>query len=120
METILNIIQVVIALGILNVWVLRFSKASTWRGGDAKNMKEEFLAYGLPSWSVGVVGSLKIIFALMLIVGLWIPTLVQPAAIGISFLMLGAIIMHIKVKDSINKSLPAFSLLVLSAIVAFL
>jgi uncharacterized membrane protein YphA (DoxX/SURF4 family) len=120
METIISIIQVVIALGILNVWILRFGKSSTWRGGEAKNMKEEFQVYGLPSWFVGVVGFLKVLFALMLIVGLWLPTLVQPAAIGIAFLMLCAIIMHIKVKDSINKSLPAFSLLVLSAIVAFL
>jgi hypothetical protein len=55
----------------------------------------------------------------MLVVGLWIPALVQPAAIGIAILMLGAIVMHIKVKDSLTKSLPAFSLLVLSAIVAF-
>lgn len=120
METIINIIQIVIALGILNVWILRFGKPSTWRGGEAKNMKEEFQVYGLPSWFVGVIGFLKVLFALMLIAGLWSPMLVQPAAIGIAILMLGAITMHIKVKDSLMKSLPAFTLLVLSSIVAFL
>ena len=119
METIQNIIQIVIAIGIFNVWILRYGKSSSWRGGEAKNMKEEFQVYGLPSWFVGVVGFLKILFALMLIVGLWFPALVQPAAIGIAVLMLGAIVMHIKVKDPATKSLPAFSLLVLSAIVAF-
>lgn len=50
----LTIIQLVIALGILNVWLLRFGKTTAWRGGAAKNMKEEFAVYGLPSWSVGV------------------------------------------------------------------
>ena len=120
METIQNIIQIVIAIGIFNVWILGYGKSSSWRGGEAKNMKEEFQVYGLPSWFVGVIGFLKILFALMLIVGLWFPALVQPAAIGIAVLMLGAIVMHIKVKDPVTKSLPAFSLLVLSAIVAFL
>ena len=119
METIQNIIQIFIAIGIFNVWILRYGKSSLWRGGEAKNMKEEFQVYGLPSWFVGVIGFLKILFALMLIVGLWFPALVQPAAIGIAVLMLGAIVMHIKVKDPVTKSLPAFSLLVLSAIVAF-
>ncbi len=119
METILIALQIIIALGIFNVWILRFGKSSNWRGGEAKNMKEEFQVYGLPSWFVGVIGFLKILFALMLVIGLWIPALVQPAAIGIAILMLGAIVMHIKVKDSLTKSLPAFSLLVLSAIVAF-
>lgn len=119
METILIALQIIIALGIFNVWILRFGKSSNWRGGEAKNMKEEFQVYGLPSWFVGVIGFLKILFALMLVIGLWIPALVQPAATGIAVLMLGAIVMHIKVKDPLTKSLPAFSLLVLSAIVAF-
>jgi uncharacterized membrane protein YphA (DoxX/SURF4 family) len=120
LETILIALQIIIALGIFNVWILRFSKSSSWRGGKAKNMKEEFRVYGLPSWFVGVVGFLKVLFALMLIVGLWMPELVQPAAIGIAVLMLGAIVMHTKVKDPLIKSLPAFSLLVLSALIAFL
>jgi uncharacterized membrane protein YphA (DoxX/SURF4 family) len=119
LETILIALQIIIALGIFNVWILRFGKSSNWRGGEAKNMKEEFQVYGLPSWFVGVIGFLKILFALMLVIGLWIPALVQPAATGIAVLMLGAIVMHIKVKDPLTKSLPAFSLLVLSAIVAF-
>ena len=119
METILIALQIIIALGIFNVWILRFGKASSWRGGQAKNMKEEFEVYGLPPWFIGVIGFLKLIFALMLIIGLWYPALVQPAAIGIAVLMLGAIAMHIKVKDPLTKSLPAFSLFIMSAIVAF-
>ena len=47
-----TIIQIVIALGILNVWLLRFGKPSAWRGGDAQNMVQEFRVYGLPTWSM--------------------------------------------------------------------
>ena len=118
METAVLIIQVVIALGIFNVWVLRFGKSTEWRGGTAANMKEEFQAYGLPSWSVQVVGFLKLVFAACLLAGIWIPTLTRPAAIGIAILMLAAVAMHLKVKDPLKKSLPALTMLLLSVIVA--
>ena len=118
METAVLIIQVVIALGIFNVWVLRFGKSTEWRGGTAANMKEEFKAYGLPSWSVQVVGFLKLVFAACLLAGIWIPTLTRPAAVGIAILMLAAVAMHLKVKDPLKKSLPALTMLLLSVIVA--
>ena len=63
METVSLIAQVVIALGIYNVWLLRFGKSTQWRGGTATNMKEEFEAYGLPQVAVYVVGFLKLTFA---------------------------------------------------------
>ena len=119
MDLVVTILQLVIALGIFNVWVLRFGKASPWRGGDAGSMQEEFAAYGLPVWFMWVVGGLKLLFAALLIIGIWVPSVTQPAALGIAVLMLGAVAMHVKVKDLLKKSLPAFTLLVLSLIVAF-
>jgi hypothetical protein len=50
MEYIPIVLQLVVALGIFNVWLLRSNKASSYRGGDAKTMREEFAAYGLPFW----------------------------------------------------------------------
>ena len=41
------IINLIISVSILNVWLIRFNKATTYRGGDANSMKEEFAAYGL-------------------------------------------------------------------------
>jgi uncharacterized membrane protein YphA (DoxX/SURF4 family) len=117
MENLVIIIQIVVALGILNVWVLRFGKPTQWRGGTANNMKEEFEAYGLPRWMVQIVGFLKLACAACLIAGIWIPALVQPAAVGLAVLMLGAVAMHIKVRDPLKKSLPALIMLVFSAII---
>ena len=111
--------QIAIALGLLNVWLLRTGKPSPWRGGGAANMREEFAVYGLPSWASAVVGFLKISLALLLIAGIWFPALTRPAALGVMVLMLGAIAMHVKVGDPPQKSLPAALLLVLSLIVAF-
>lgn len=82
-------------------------------------MKEEFEAYGLPLWFMNLIGFLKLTFALLLIAGIWFQYLVTPAAIGMAVLMLGAIAMHIKVKDAPIKSLPAFTFLILSLILIF-
>jgi uncharacterized membrane protein YphA (DoxX/SURF4 family) len=118
MDTAVTIIQIVVALGIFNVWLLRFGRSTDWRGGAATNMKEEFQVYGLPGWSMQVVGFLKLLFAVCLIVGIWLQPLTRPAAVGLAILMLGAVAMHIKVKDPLKKSLPALTMLVLSVIVA--
>lgn len=118
MESVALVIQIVIALGIFNVWILRFSKTTEWRGGSADNMKTEFETYGLPVWSVTVVGFLKLLLAACLVAGIWFPVLVRPAAIGIAVLMFGAVAMHVKVKDPAKKSLPALTMLVLSLFVA--
>ncbi len=111
-------IKLVIALGIYNVWLLRSRKATNWRGGDAKNMKEEFEVYGLPGWFMNVVGFFKLLFATLLVVSIWLPSLTMPAAGGMGILMLGAVSMHFKAKDPPKKALPSFSLFVLCLIVA--
>jgi hypothetical protein len=36
-----------VSIIVLNVWLLRFNKATIYRGGDASNMIEEFLVYGI-------------------------------------------------------------------------
>jgi uncharacterized membrane protein YphA (DoxX/SURF4 family) len=110
--------QLIIALGLLNVWLVRSGKATPWRGGAATNMREEFAAYGLPTWFMWVVGGLKVSLAILLIVGLWVNTVSRPAAIGVAVLMLGAIAMHVKVGDPLRKSLPATSLLLLCLFIA--
>ena len=120
MTTIVLVVQIAIALIILNVWLLRVGKATDFRGGDAKNMKEEFAVYGLPHWFVYAVGFLKVLLALLLIVGVWFPELTAPAAGGMGVLMLGAVSMHTKVKDPLRKTLPALTMLVLCLLVVLL
>lgn len=118
MEKVILASQLLIALGLLNVWLLRPGKSTGWRGGDAQTMKEEFAVYGLPPWFMGAIGFLKISLALALMVGLWFPEVTQLAAGGIATLMLGAVAMHVKVGDPLKKSLPASSLLALALVVA--
>ena len=110
-----TVLQVVIALGLLNVRLVRPGKVTSYRGGNAKNLKEEFAAYGLPDAAFYIVGVLKVLSAVALIAGIWIPSLVLPAAAVVAVLMLGALAMHLKVGDPAIKSLPAFLMLLMSA-----
>ena len=117
MPVVLHILQVTVALCLLNVWLLRFHKRTNYRGGDAGSMREEFAAYGLPAWFMFVVGTLKVGAAVCLIAGLWLHFLTLPAALLICVLMLGALAMHVKVHDPLKKSLPAIVVLMLAGLI---
>lgn len=110
--------QLLIALGIFNVWLIRFSKSTKYRGGNAENLREEFRVYGLPNWFMVVIGISKVALACCLIAGFLYPALTRPAAMGMALLMLGAIAMHLKVRDPLLKSLPAVAMLAMSLFVA--
>ncbi|MEI6400165.1 MAG: DoxX family protein [bacterium] len=111
---IVSIFQVVIALGLVNVWLVRFNKPTKYRGASAGSMQAEFLAYGLPVWFMYMVGAAKILIATAMIVGFWIPILVYPASALLVLLMIGAIAMHSKVKDPIVRSVPAILMLLMA------
>ncbi len=117
MEILVPLSQIIVGLGLLNVWLLRFGKPTAFRGGGAANMKEEFATYGLPAWSCYVVGFLKVGSALALLAGFFIPVLVLPAAAIVAALMVGAVVMHWKVGDPLKKSVPAISLLLLCVLI---
>lgn len=111
-----TILQVVVALGLLNVWLVRAKASTAYRGGSAQSLKDEFVTYRLPDWMYYLVGGLKVGSAIALIIGIWVPALIRPPALIVAVLMVGALAMHAKVKDPLMKSLPA--LLMLLAVVA--
>lgn len=117
MDSIIILLQIIVALGLLNVWLIRSNKKTEYRGCNSCSLNEEFAAYGLPLWFFYVVGFLKITSAIALLIGIWIPFLVFPAAVTIAILMLGAILMHFKVGDSFKKFLPALIMLILSLLI---
>lgn len=116
MEYVIIAIKIFIFLSICNVWFIRFNKPTSWRAEGATNMKGEFAKYGLSETMVYVVGALKVASALALLISIWVSVLTTPAAAVMALLMIGAIAMHIKVSDPLQKSFPAFSFLVLSLI----
>ena len=118
MKTTRKLIQLFIALGILDVWLLRYNDPTPYRGGHARNMRQEFKAYGLPPGVMYLVGTSKVALAVCLLIGEWVPSLVRPAAFGMALLMAGAVLMHVKIGDEPKKSVPATIMLLLSSYVA--
>lgn len=123
MEMLTRVLEVIVGLGLLNVWLVRAGSPTGYRGGNAKTLREEFAAYGLPSTVFYIVGTLKVTAGVILLASLFVP-LPLPArlsALVVAGLMVGALAMHIKVKDPVLKSVPAALMLVMCAgIVALL
>ena len=114
------LLQIVAGLGIFNVWLLRFGQDTEYRGGNASNMREEFVVYGLPTVALYVIGFLKIVSAIGLIAGIFLPLLIAPSAILLAALMIGALVMHFKIKDPFKRSIPALIMLTLCVVILLL
>ena len=119
MDYIITALQVIVGLSILNVWLVQNQKATRWRGGDATTIVEEFQAYGLPVWSVYVIGTAKVILAVLLLASIWYPVLQFPAAAGLAALLAGSVLMHFKISDPLIKSFPAALFLVMCLVIAY-
>ena len=120
MDTLVMTLQIVIAVVIFAVWIFRPNLDTNYRAGDAKNIVEEFAVYGLPKWSVYVVGATKLTLALALIVGIWYTQLAQYAVMGMGILMVGALICHLKTRDDpLSRAAPASIMLVMCFLVFY-
>lgn len=117
MTTVAIICQIIIALGIFNVWILRRDRATPFRPDGAGSIEEEFERYGLPEWAHLLVGSTKLTLAVLLLVGVAFAPVAAPAAAMMALLMLGAVAAHIRVRDPLVRAAPAFAMLVLSMLV---
>jgi hypothetical protein len=119
MNYILIALQCIVALSILNVWLIQNKKETPWRGGNATTIVEEFKMYGLPVWMCYLVGTLKVLLAIGLILAIWYPDLRQASALGLAALLLGSIVMHVKISDPVKKSFPAFLFFCMCLYIAF-
>jgi uncharacterized membrane protein YphA (DoxX/SURF4 family) len=117
MMTLVYALQIIIALGLLNVWLIRSGQATPYRGGNATSMEEEFRVYGFSRWFMLIIGSVKVVMAICLLAGLWYPQLTRAAAAVIVPLMIAAVFMHFKVRDPWPKAAPATAVLLMALLV---
>ncbi len=108
METIVAVAQVIIAVSVIFVWVVRLP-----------NVEREFKEYALSDVVRNLVGATKISASALLLAGLWYEGLVFPAAAVMTFFMVCAQYFHFKVRHPMVKYVPSFVLLLLSLYVAY-
>lgn len=113
---VVGVFQIIIALVLINVWLLRFHKPTKYRGAGAGNMADEFAVYGLPKWFMYLVGVGKIFIAVLMLVGFWVPMVIYPASILLALLMIGAVAMHAKVRDPFIRAVPALLMLAMAVV----
>jgi hypothetical protein len=110
-------LQLIIALGVVNVWVIRRDRATGYRPDGAENIAEEFSRYGFSDSFRRMIGATKLLLAGLLVVGVVYSQVAVAAAAGMVLLMTGAVAAHIKVRDPLVKSVPALLMLAMSATV---
>ena len=112
-------LKIIVGVSILNVWLLQKNKATKWRGGNAVNIFEEFQVYGFSKQFCYFIGFLKVSLAIILLASIQFKTLTLIGVLGLSILLLGSIIMHIRIKDALYKSFPAFLFILMNLMIAY-
>jgi hypothetical protein len=84
------------------------------------NVVEMLRGLGLRERQIRLLGTVELLGALGLLVGIWFPMLGLLAAIGFVLYFLGAVIAHLRVRDALMSTAPAIVLLALSIAVAVL
>lgn len=82
---------------------------------QAKPLVDQFEEFGISKSVMLLVGTLEVSAA----IGLHVIPLRLFTSVGMMILMIGAIGSHFKVGHSLDKSIPAIAVLLLSAIIAF-
>ena len=119
-DYIIIVLKAIVCFSILNVWLIQAKKPTKWRGGNAETIIEEFEVYGLSKQFCYFVGFLKVSLSLILLASIYFETLTLIGSLGLALLLSGSIIMHVKVKDELYKSFPAFLFLVMNLAIIFI
>ena len=118
MKILSKILSVVVGLTVINVWLFRSNRSTSYRGGDANSLLEEFQVYGLEDYFL-IIGIVKVSLAIMLLLSLYFKKLSFFASLGIGIMMLVAVYMHVNVGDELIKSMPASVMLASCLIIAY-
>ena len=118
MKILSKILSVVVGLTVINVWLFRSNRSTSYRGGDASSLLEEFQVYGLDDYFL-IIGIVKVSLAIMLLLSLYFKKLSFFASSVIAVMMLVAVYMHINVGDELIKSMPASVMLTSCLIIAY-
>ena len=113
-----KVLSVIVGLTVINVWLFRSGKSTSYRGGDASNLMEEFEVYGLGDFFM-IIGIIKVSLAVLLLLSIYFNKLKLISSLGIAFMMLVAVYMHFSVGDELIKSMPASVMLLSCLIIAY-
>ena len=106
MENLYIILKVAVSLSVIWVWI-----------GRQDSVISDFEKFGLSVQTRARVGRTKMVLALMMLLGIWIPILAIPASIGMASMMAAAQYYHWRHGSSLNKKIPSMVLLAMCVLI---
>lgn len=103
-----TILQVILGLGFIMFGFAKFT---------SKDMVEGFKHFGYPAGFRIFTGIVEVAAAILLIVGVWYENLAAIGGLLVVVTMIGAILTHIKIKDSLKGMAMPIILLIIGATV---
>ena len=104
-------------------WILQallafaFTASGIMKFLDLSKAVSMFSSLGMPSWFAYFIATAEVLGG----IGLLVPRFLRPSALGLTFVMLGAVFMHAtRIPGGLPKGIPAIVLLVLLIILLFL
>lgn len=98
--------QLAVAASVAYVWIFSHD-----------TIVKDFERFGFAPLFRNAVGVVKTTLGTLLVVGIWMPALVLPAALGMAAMMVGAQWAHAKVSNPVARRVPSAALLALCAFV---
>ncbi|SMF74554.1 DoxX-like family protein [Paenibacillus uliginis N3/975] len=98
-----------------SILIFLFSILSLQKMFGAKQQIDIFWRLDLPQWFRIVTGVVQCIGAIGLVIGFWIPWAAAAAGVWLFITMVGGMAAHFRVKDPIDKVVPAFVLALMAA-----
>ncbi|TVX99697.1 DoxX family protein [Cohnella terricola] len=92
---------------------LAFLGAGLSKLAGAKMHVDNFNHWKLPQWFRIVTGLVEVVGAAALVVGYWEPSWASAGALWLAVTMLGGILVHVRVKDSLKLTFPSIVLFIL-------
>ncbi|HEY8742162.1 MAG TPA: DoxX family protein [Chloroflexota bacterium] len=86
----------------------------------AKTYVEGFQRWGYPQWFRSVTGAVEVVGGVAMLAGIGLHWMGPLAGLWLTATMLGAVLTHVRVHDSVAKMAPAVVLLVLALVVVVL
>ena len=81
--------------------------------------KNEFVRYGIPDFRK-TTGFFQILGGTSLLIGISVNELITISAFGLTILMLMGVVVRLKIKDSLFKTIPAIFYAILNALIFYL
>jgi len=105
------VLQIILGLGFLNFGFSKFK---------SPQMVEGFKYFGYPDWFRLFTGTIEIVAAIIILIGIWYSSFAALGAFLIVATMIGAIFTHMKIKDTLKGFMMPVILLILGSTVLIL